>query len=469
MITIIGLGTEKGDLTLRALKALKSADRVILRNAELPSAESLKEEGIAFEDLSEVYRRSRNFDTLTQNLVSEILKRAKGANLCYCVDGGVCEDRAARVLVKRKDVEVIEGKSKCAEIAARAALERYTALSAYDAPSAKLSLPLIVYDLDDRSLAGDVKLVLCERFGDEAKAYFFRGGEKREIALYEADRQAEYDSSCALVLPDTPLLKKTRFDTEDFTAVLKRLRAPDGCPWDRAQTHQSIRINAIEEAYELVDAIDADDADKICEEAGDVLMQAFFHTLIEEERGRFTVTDMISGVCQKLITRHSHVFGSDSASGADGALSVWEKNKMTEKHQNTYSDAVNDVPQCFPALLRAQKIVKRMSKGGWDYQDPANCKKKFDEEAKELAAAVKNGDKAQIASEFGDLLMVLMHTAYMLGVDSEQALLDTVKKVAERYTEWERLVLADGKDVHELSDEERTAYYKQAKKNVSSR
>ena len=105
MITIIGLGTEKGDLTLRALKALKSADRVILRNAELPSAESLKEEGIAFEDLSEVYRRSRNFDTLTQNLVSEILKRAKGANLCYCVDGGVCEDRAARVLVKRKDVE----------------------------------------------------------------------------------------------------------------------------------------------------------------------------------------------------------------------------------------------------------------------------------------------------------------------------------------------------------------------------
>ena len=166
-----------------------------MRNAELPSAESLKEEGIAFEDLSEVYRRSRNFDTLTQNLVSEILKRAKGANLCYCVDGGVCEDRAARVLVKRKDVEVIEGKSKCAEIAARAALERYTALSAYDAPSAKLSLPLIVYDLDDRSLAGDVKLVLCERFGDEAKAYFFRGGEKREIALYEADRQAEYDSS----------------------------------------------------------------------------------------------------------------------------------------------------------------------------------------------------------------------------------------------------------------------------------
>lgn len=440
-----------------------------MRNAELPSAESLKEEGIAFEDLSEVYRRSRNFDTLTDNLVAEIVKRAKGVNLCYCVDGGVSEDRAARVLLKRKDAEIIEGKSKCADLAARASLGRYTALSAYDIADAELILPLVVYDLDDKNLAGDVKLALCERFGDEAKAYFFRGERRTEISLYEADRQKEYDSSCALVLPDVPLLKKTRFDTEDLAAILRLLRAPDGCPWDRVQTHKSIRINAIEEAYELVDAIDADDADKICEEAGDVLMQVLFHTLIEEERGRFTLTDVISGVCEKLITRHTHVFGGDSARSADGALSVWEKNKMTEKHQNTYSDAVNDVPQCFPALLRAQKIAKRMAKGGWDFQTPENCKKKFDEEAKELAAAVKSGDKEKIASEFGDILMVLMHTAYMLGVDSEQALLDTVKKAAARYTEWEKLVLADGKDVHKLSDEEWVAYYKQAKKNVSSR
>ena len=197
-------------------------------------------------------------------------------------------------------------------------------------------------------------------------------------------------------------------------------------------------------------------------------MQAVFHALIDEEKGEFTLTDMIGGVCEKLVSRHTHVFGTDKAAGADGALSVWDKNKMTEKHQTTFSDAVNDVPQCFPALLRAQKIVKRMSKGGWDFQTPENCKKKFEEEASELEKAVGGGDKQEIAGEFGDVLMVLAHTAYMLGIDAEQSLLDVVKKAAARYNEWEKLVLADGKYVHGLTDEEWNTYYKQAKKNVSS-
>ncbi len=446
---------------------MKRADKVLVRNAELPSADSLREADIAFESLSGVYGRSRNFDTLAENLASEVVKQAKGIDLCYCVDGAVSEDRSSKILLKRKDVTIVEGVGKSAAVASRAGFSRYTAVSAYEVAESKLSLPLVIYDLDDKNLAGDVKLILGERFGDEAPALFFCGGGKKSIPLYEADRQEQYDSSCALAVLEQPLLEKKRFDLDDFVLILKRLRAPDGCPWDRAQTHESIRINMIEEAYEMVDAIDSDDPDKMCEEAGDVLMQALFHTLIEEERGRFTVTDMLSGVSEKLITRHTHVFGKDKATDAGGALSVWEKNKMTEKHQTTYSDAVNDVPKCFPALLRAQKIAKRMAKGGWNFQTPESCKEKFEEEAKELAAAVVSGDKKQIAEEFGDVLMVLMHTAYLLGVDAEQALLDTVKKAAARYTEWERLVLADGKDVHNLTDEEWRAYYKKAKENVS--
>ena len=157
-----------------------------------------------------------------------------------------------------------------------------------------------------------------------------------------------------------PFVKRDKYTFGDLVEIIRRLRDPDGCPWDRAQTHESIRINCLEEAYELVDAVDLDDPDKMCEEVGDVLMQAAFHTLIEEERGHFTMTDVISGTCEKLITRHTHVFGQDKASEADGALTVWEKNKMKEKHQETFSDAVNDVPECFPALLRAQKIAKRV-------------------------------------------------------------------------------------------------------------
>lgn len=446
---------------------MRAADKVLLRTGKLPSAAGLSEAGIAFETLDSLYEKSRNWDTFTQNAVKEIKRRAKGTNLCYCVDGGVCEDRVAGILIAEGGTEVIEGVSKGAAAAAKAGLCcAYQSVSAYELDRA-LSLPLVVYDISDKSLAGDVKLALTEKFGDGAPACFLSNGEVKKIPLCEADRQATYHEHTALVVYDQPLLERKRFTLEDLMEILRRLRAPDGCPWDRVQTHESIRINAIEEAYELVDAIDGDDPDKMCEEAGDVFMQAAFHTLMEEERGNFTLGDVLSGVCEKLITRHTHVFGKDKAAGADGALSVWEKNKMTEKHQTTFSDAVNDVPQCFPALLRAQKIVKRMAKGGWNFQSPENCKKKFSEEAAELAEAVKSGDKQKIAGELGDVLMVLAHAAYLLGVDAEQALLDTVKKVAKRYNEWERLVLADGKDVNKLTDEESAAYYRRAKENVS--
>ncbi len=326
-------------------------------------------------------------------------------------------------------------------------------MSAYELSERALSLPLVVYDVDSQDLCSDVKLLLTEKFGDEAEAYYLHAGKGRKIPLYEADWQDGYDHSTMLAVYAQPLLDKKRFSFEDFLEILRRLRAPDGCPWDRVQTHESIRINAIEEAYELVDAIDLNDGDKMCEEAGDVLMQALFHTLIEEERGGFSVTDMLSGVCEKLITRHTHVFGTDKASGADGALSVWDKNKMTEKGQETYSDAVNDVPQIFPALLRAQKVLKRMDKGGLSVGS-------F-EELSTLLQAENLGEKA------GEILMLTVALLRKGGADCEQALLDEAKKMQALYTAFEERVLADGKDVLTLSDGEKAEYFAEAKAYVA--
>ena len=190
-----------------------------------------------------------------------------------------------------------------------------------------------------------------------------------------------------------------------------------------------MRGGGLEEAYELVDAIDLDDPDKMCEEAGDVLMQAAFHTLIEEERGHFTMTDVVSGTCEKLITRHTHVFGQDKASEADGALTVWEKNKMKEKHQETFSDAVNDVPEGFPALLRAQKIAKRTEKGGWKFASFDGAVSSLRTSLEALKAANEAGDKQKTASLLGEALMCMAWLGRAVGVDCEQALLDTVKKM----------------------------------------
>ena len=433
-----------------------------MRTAAHPSVRSLEEAGIPFETLDAFYERCRTYETLTRAIVREVRRAGKTGNVCYCVDGSVTEDGAARVLATGRTA-VIDGVSKASAAAARAGVFGvYAAMSAYEAAERELTAPLVLYDLADRSLASDVKLTLAERFGDEANAALVAGGKVKKIKLYELDRQKNYTADTALVLYDVPLLQKKRFDLYDLLAILRRLRAPDGCPWDRVQTHESIRINCLEESYELVDAIDLDDPDKMCEEAGDVMMQAAFHTLIEEERGHFTMTDVVSGTCEKLITRHTHVFGQDRASEADGALTVWEKNKMKEKHQETFSDAVNDVPEGFPALLRAQKIAKRTEKGGWKFASFDGAVSSLRASLEALKAANAAGDKEQIASLLGDALMCMAWLGRAVGVDCEQALLDTVKKMQQRYVRFETIVRADGKDVNALSPEEFETYYQEA-------
>lgn len=431
-----------------------------MRTETHPSAESLREAAIPFESFDELYGRCRNYDTLTRAVVREIKRRARTQRVCYCVDGDITEDRAAQLLAGGRGVSCIPGVPKAAWAAGRAGVGgAYTASSAFGLSSVVPSLPLVVYDVAERGLAGDVKLRLCERFGDEAPAVYIRGDVVRRIALYEADRQEAYDAQTALVLPDVPLLEKKRFWLDDFLAVLRRLRAPDGCPWDRAQTHGSIRINAIEEAYELVDAIDADDPDKMCEEAGDVFMQAAFHALMEEERGHFTMGDVFTVLCRKLIDRHTHVFGADRAAGADGALTVWDRNKMAEKHQATFSDSVNDVPEGFPALLRAQKICKRMAKGGWKFDTFGRLQKKLVKKTDALARA-EGAEKERL---LGDILMYVCRMGRLAGVECEQALLDTAKRAQRRYAAFEALVAADGKDVNALTEEEFRAYRRAAK------
>lgn len=456
---------------MAAIAAIKNADKVILRSKFLAGAEEVKKYKADFETFDDLYESSRTYEALTDKIVRALKKQSKGINLCYCVDGSASEDRAAmRIRRECKEVVLVEGVSYGASAAAKAGLCcAYQSVSVFDAFHVKLTLPLVVYNVLGQDRAADLKLLLTEKFGDEAPAAYVCGNEVLRMPLYEIDRQSRYAAETAIVVYDAPLLERKRFDLDDLMEILRRLRAPDGCPWDRVQTHGSIRINAIEEAYELVDAIDCDDPDKMREEAGDVVMQAAFHALIEEERGNFDMTDVITEVCEKLITRHTHVFGQDKAADDKGALTVWEKNKMTEKGQKTFSDAVNDVPQCFPALLRAQKICKRMAKGGWNFSSFDANEAKLREEVAELRAAYESGDRDKIAEELGDVLMVAAHLGRLVGADCEQALLDTVKKNAARYTEWERLVLADGKDVHKLSEEEWVAYYKQAKKNVSSR
>ena len=269
-----------------------------------------------------------------------------------------------------------------------------------------------------------------------------------------------------MAISETELLKKERFTLDDLQEIVVRLRAPNGCPWDRVQTPESIKMSAVEEAYELVDAIDQQDDEKVLEEAGDLILQTVFHAVMKEETGAFNLTDVLTGICKKLISRHTHVFGEDKAKDEGSALSVWEKNKMTEKHQITYADSVNDVPKCFPAAMRAQKIGKRAAKAGLDFANVADAAKRVQEELQEFlqAYASKNGDEAE--KELGDLLFAAVNVGRKAGCDCEKALKESAERFAARFTLAEKKALDDGRTVTELSETEWDTYYVQAKKEL---
>ena len=476
MITVIGLGVEKGDVTKRGeacvLQAVKEGRPILVRTANTRSYQTVTEWNIPHECLDSVYESSRNFATLAKNLAKAVAER--GENAVYLVDGAATEDNSVKALLKRMrgKVEVIDGISKTTALVRLAGFAAcsYTAVSAYEleerVKSGRLSLPLIVYDLDDVALAGDVKLLLGDLYGEEAMVKYLCGGKAKKIALYELDRQKTYDYTSAVAIEEMDLLEKKRFNLDDLHEIVVRLRAPNGCPWDRVQTSESIKMSAVEEAYELVDAIDCEDDDKILEEAGDIVLQAVFHAVMKSETGAFNLTDVLTGICTKLITRHTHVFGEDSAKDGESALSVWEKNKMTEKHQLTYADSVNDVPKCFPAAMRAQKVGKRASKAGMDFASAKAAAIRLEEELSEFFEAYQANDQESAEKELGDVLFAAVNVGRKAGCDCEKALKEATDRFAARFTKAEALALADGKTVTELSEAEWDEYYVRAKKSL---
>ncbi len=463
-ITLIGLGTREGDISLAAKSALDGASLIMARTSKGAAYATLNAYDVRY--LDELYARSRNFDTLNKKLAAEVLAAAKKGPVVYCVDGAVSEDEGCKiVLSKAKDCEVYEGVSKISRIksAARMGSDCVSCLSAYSIDELKSCSAAVIYDLDDFGLADRVKRRLTALFGEETCCTFVDGRGARSIKVYEIDRQKNYDADCAVAIEECPFLKKDRYDYADLEHMIRLLRAPGGCPWDRAQTNESIRQNMIEEAYELVDAVNRGDDDGIEEECGDVLLQAAFHAVMKEEQGAFTSADALTRVVKKLIFRHSHIFGGDKAADEGAALSVWEKNKMAEKHQDTYTQSLEAVPKNFPACMRAQKVGKRAAKCGMDFLSPLSASEKMGEEVVELLKALQEGDSAAVFEEAGDVLFSAVNTCRLAGVDCEEALSAATEKFVKRFAEFERLALADGKKLADMCDEEYDWYWLQAK------
>jgi len=466
-ITLIGLGISEGDLTLRAKAALDNAQKIIARTEQCESFGSLK--GYEVQTLDYIYEKSRNFDTLNRNLAAAVLNEAKKSDVCYCVDGAVCEDEACKIILSaHKDCEVFDSVSKAqhAYNTAKLACGEATCVSAYGVKHLKSCRAVCVYDIDCDFAASEVKERLSDVFGEETDCVFIRGNEVKKIKIYEIDRQKNYDGSCAVAVEEREFLKKDRYDYADLETMLRILRAPGGCPWDRAQTSESIKGNMIEEAYELVDAIERGDVDGMEEETGDVMLQAAFHSVLAEDKGDFKGSDALTRVVKKLIFRHSHIFGKDKAADDTEALGVWEKNKKKEKGQSTYSESVVAVPKNMPACMRAQKVGKRSAKCGMDFLSSLSASEKLFEEVKELIEALAAEDKEAVFDEAGDVLFSAVNTCRLAGVDCENALHSAIDKFIARFGEFERLAVQNGEKIEEMDSSRMDYYWALAKNEV---
>lgn len=257
--------------------------------------------------------------------------------------------------------------------------------------------------------------------------------------------------------------KKDKYNIDDLISVVTLLRSPNGCPWDREQTHFSIKKNFIEETYEVIEAINKESADGLREELGDVLLQILLHCEMEREQAHFDFSDVCNDLCQKLIIRHPHVFGDVEADNVQDALSSWDAVKQKTKRQRKSSQTMTSVPLELPALMRAQKIQHKASKAGFDWQDSAGAFDKIYEEINELNSAIDHNNQSEIENEFGDLLFSCVNVARFIGVDSEEALKASTDKFIKRYIIVEQLAEEKGISMKESSVEELDELWNKAK------
>ena len=256
---------------------------------------------------------------------------------------------------------------------------------------------------------------------------------------------------------------KDKYNVNDLVRIMEILRAPDGCMWDQAQDHHSIRQNFIEETYEACEAIDDIDTDHLKEELGDVLLQVVFHTQMEKEKGVFDLNDVADGVCKKLIFRHPHIFGDVKVGSTDEILSNWDDLKRKEKKQETDTSTLESVSKSLPSLIRAQKLQKKAAKVGFDWPDVSGALDKVEEELAEVRAAIDgNGN---IEEEIGDLIFAVTNVSRFVKVDSERAAEKTCNKFVRRFADMEKQAAAEGKNLSDLTLSELDALWDKAKEH----
>ncbi|WP_331275603.1 nucleoside triphosphate pyrophosphohydrolase [Peptostreptococcus equinus] len=473
-ITIVGLGAgDLSQISFAAVNELKKDKKIYLRTDNHPIVEYLNIEYTSFD---EYYDRLENFEEVYEAISEKIVEEGKKEDIIYAVPG--------HPRVAEKTVSLIEKYAKLENIE----LEIIASMSFIDAmynylgfdPSDGFTLidafevrrknldsesNIIITQVYDRYIASNVKLKLMDYYDDEQDVWLVKSAGiknleyKKKVHLYDLDSiKNEFDHLTSLYIPKSD--KKRFMDIEDLIEITKKLRSEDGCPWDKEQSHGSLKRYIVEEAYELVEAIEEDDIDGIIEELGDILYQVTIHSQIGIEEGYFDIYEVSNAISKKMIDRHAHVFDKENA---DNSL-TWEEKKMIEKNETKITESIKRTVKSLPGLMKAEKIQDKAAKVGFDWDSIEPVFDKVLEEYNEFLVEYKNFDKQKMKNEFGDLLFSLVNLARFLKIDPEEAIQLTNHKFISRFEYVENAILESGKTFEDVDLNTMDIYWNEAKK-----
>ena len=464
-LTIAPLSTPDS-ITLSSWETVRSAPCLFLQTKEHPSARLVLEAGLSFVSMDDLYASATDYDELNDSIADRI---TSSGSAVYAVMGGGCFSQLAsiRKACQNKGFELVILPGVPYYKSAFPEADEGFVYTANNLPGEIYTdAPLYISEIDNSLLAGEVKLKLQRFYPDDYPvtiAVQQSSGNyiKTKIPLYDLDRFRGFFASTVLYVPELPFEKKQTYGYGDLLYVLRRLRAPDGCPWDREQTHESLKKDMREECYELMDAIDEDNDEHIVEECGDLLMNVLFHPIIGEEQGRYDDREVTTEIVRKLIYRHPHVFGTIHVESSEEVLRNWDKLKQKEKGQLTVASTLKSVPRSFPALLRCEKVQKKARKVGFDYDNASDAFFKINEETEELRVAMTSGK--DIEKEMGDLLFASMNVCRLLGLDGEETLHLATDKFISRFEQMEKNIENEGKKLQDMDLSEMDKYWESAK------
>ncbi len=439
-ITIISLGPGGGEcLTVAAIEAMRAAPKLILRTDHTRVADTIRNQGMPYISLDSLYETADDFDALNAALISAVEAEAEICPIVYAVLDAQRDQSVQLLREHGAPLRFVPGIGLFDPLVLAHPDARVC--PADTLPDSLGDEPLLIVELDNALLAGEVKLRLIDWFGASCPCQWYTPDETPErtaitIRLEDLDRQCAYDHTAALYIAPQPLTEKERWTVNDLVRIMRILRQPGGCPWDRAQTHESLRPYLIEEAYEVTQAIREEDWLHVADELGDVLLQVIFQSNIGEQYGTLNLSDITTAICSKMIRRHPHIFSDVKAKTADDVSHNWETIKRSERGQKSLAEVIDDIPASLPPIMRAQKIQRKAQAAGLLPDDSEAALERISESLEVLRNTLRHGKDTQEA--LGELLFSCTNAARVIGKDSETALSDATDHFCKCVQTWEK-------------------------------